>query len=249
MNKMLYELSHPDYESDQERDYANPVEVVNEISMPGVVCDVCGETWSCTASRSLVELEPGSPLLAQIKREECVPLARLLSMKSQFEHETGAIIPIGQFPGLRIGRLTVRIKRKISCAFVWPWWPICALVTADIATLLHSAGMTGYILYPVEIVAGKFDGPPLFEIVPTSEMRYTTVPQEDVVPAVCNGCGRWQAPRYVNSVIKLDSSSWDGSDIMTIEHYHTYILASQRFKDLLEEHKFANYVCRPVDVA
>src|SRR4051812_37871341 len=42
----FYHLTHPKYETDQAQTRANPVNSVDIVWMPGIVCDACGETWA-----------------------------------------------------------------------------------------------------------------------------------------------------------------------------------------------------------
>lgn len=43
MGVKFYHFDHPEYDTDYAHSYLNPIEVVHEISVPAIKCDVCGE--------------------------------------------------------------------------------------------------------------------------------------------------------------------------------------------------------------
>ena len=241
----FFELKHPSYDGDFEFDGQNPLEILHEYSTPGITCDVCGEVWFNVASRLPVDLPDESLLLSELEKPN-LKLSEHQSLKLQFEKETGIKIEPSVFPGARFGKVSFKIKKCLTSEFLWSWEPGTVFVTKEVVKALQKAKITGCLFYPVEIVNTKVDVPEVFELVVTGKAGPAAEQSNISIVNKCKACGRTEYSKITNGIY-IDPVSWDGSDICNIKEYPTYILVSEKVKNILEANNFKNYILTPAD--
>ena len=244
-NMQLFQLNYPLYDNDFEFNKENPLEILREYSVPGITCDVCGEVWSNVASRLPVDLSAESLLWSEIEKPN-LKLSEHQSLRLQFEKESGIKIEPSAFPGARVGKVSIKIRKRVTSEFLWSWLPGTVFVTAEVVKALQQARIIGCLFYPVEIVNTKFEVPEIFELVITGKAGSTARNSQISIIDSCKVCGRVQYSPIIHGIY-IDPENWDSSDICTITEYPTYILMSEKVKDVLESENFKNYVLTPTD--
>ena len=245
---MLYELTYMDCKYFEN---ANPIKITKRLNIPGVKCSICGETWANMGSRTLKELPIDSDFTRKLQKESCVTLERLLELKKEFEEINNIKICTPILPGMYINPLTVKILKPLQPGFVFPWSPGITFLTEEVAKVFRDNNISGCALYPVLPAKGKIStSTKLFELVPTNEVEIVTLSKKYIPDLItCNGCGRPQIGKPLCSgSIKVDSESWNGSDVCTIKYCWGYTLVSEKVKNILKENAFSNYQLNPIEI-
>jgi hypothetical protein len=239
----FYHLIHPDYFDDYEFERQNPFDILHEFSVPGIACDACGELWFNVASRLPVDLPNESLLWDELKKPN-LKLSDHNLLRVQFEKETGIQIEPSVFPGARFGKLSFKIRKPITSKFLWCWEPGTVFVTEEIATVLQSEKVTGCLFYPVKVAKAEAEIPDIFELVVIGEAGYAAKKSNISVINRCESCGRIEYSKISNG-IHVDQVNWDGTDICKIKEYPTYVLVSEKVKQVLDSSDFTNFILIP----
>jgi Protein of unknown function (Gmx_para_CXXCG) len=86
-NTKVYEIRRPYYSSDQESKKSNPLVPINIISLPGIICPSCGETWS--GSRRLYLPIQNEGVRRQLEQKPPLSMTAWAVLASKVKQETG----------------------------------------------------------------------------------------------------------------------------------------------------------------
>jgi len=143
--------------------------------------------------------------------------------------------------------LTIILPSPRVGDFVWTWYGDC-IVTESTLSLFRDAGFTGFHARPVTVEKIKrlsrkrseeVTIPPLWEILitgkggdaaPESGIRVIDRDEESGVLSYSS---------FRNGII-VDEANWDGSDFFTINGYPSYILITERVKELIVSRQLTN---------
>jgi len=241
----FFQLIHPDYGNDFEFERQNPFEILSESSVPGITCDVCGESWFNVASRLPIDLPKESLLWNELNKPN-LKLSDHNLLRIQFEKETGIKIEPSVFPGARFGKLSFKVSKPIASKFLWSWEPGTVFMPDDIVRTLKRAGITGCLFYPIEIPNTKIEVPDIFELVVTGKAGFAEKKSNISIINHCESCDRTEYSKISNGIY-VDRANWDGTDICKIKEYPTYVLVSEKVKIVLESNDFNNYILIPTE--
>jgi len=239
----FFELTHPDYETDWESARRNPVgDYGTGLHIPTIVCEVC-DRWGGGRLRIRT---PGDPeVLKLLRGYPFVPRAEWQPMAEKLAAALG--VPLSQLkPGMEIGPPSGSINRTDFPDFIHlvgiQW------VKPNVVSALREHGATGVEFVKVNAVWDeKVKDPPaeppdLWELYVTGQACRAEVNREGITP--CELCGRGAFPEA--EWIKVDESSWDGSDFFNVDKNPVLTIVTERIRDKLAQHKFTNYECVPV---
>lgn len=164
--------------------------------------------------------------------------------------------------GLSIGRIGLHIvcprvdlrvvltSHKIG-DFVWTWYGDC-IVTETVLNLFREASFTGFAPHPVEIEKIKrlsrkqreeISIPPLWELVIKGKAG-DAAPESGIHVIDQDEDGDLRYSSFRNGII-VDEANWDGSDFCTVNGYPSFILVTERVKDLIISHQLTNCALIP----
>ena len=125
-----------------------------------------------------------------------------------------AIDPAHQRSGRRLSNLTVVLPKGAHSEFVWTWQNEL-LVREDVAKVLSSAGITGFVTAPVNArTTGK--QPVYLELVVTGWAGLA--PESSGIREItrCEGCGYVTYSCWTDPELLIDVQRWDGSDFFMV---------------------------------
>jgi len=158
------------------------------------------------------------------------------------------IYPGHQRAGRRIGDLSVVLQSKKVGDFVWTWYSDC-LITEKVLHLFQQAGLTGFIVKPVQIKPETEKGeklttiPKLQELVVTGKGGDADLDSGIHLIYTCPHCNLIEYSSFRNGII-VDEQAWDGSDFFTVTGYQ-FILVTEKVKELMIEHRLTNCALIP----
>jgi hypothetical protein len=240
----FYKITHPYYETDQEHDAANPIRMIEDTWLPGVICPICGETWA--GSRRLylpindLELQQhlsGGPIPLSEWNELARKVHIALSLPDEFQLEPGDVLgtPIGELQSIEI------------LDFLHPF-PGQFIVQAHVIAALQQKKLTGFRLVPFKVSWSKKIKPPypelptLYELVVTGNAWRVDIGEEQII--ACHACGRRKFPHP--EWLRVDERRWDGSDFFNVDHNPNIVFVTERVCSTLSQYGFTNYDCIPI---
>lgn len=244
----FYKLTNPPYPTDREMARANPAQYDDPVSLPGVVCQACGEQW---AGSDRVRVAPETSLLvARIMNEfnlgrYGVPFESFLVLRSTIASRIGLPVDL-----LRPGATIAPPQGAIRCArindFLHPF-PGMVWVKEEVKKVLEESDCTGFSFEKVQLYwADKKKAteplPQLWELVVRSRARRSGVPLESSI--CCLQCGRRSFPRPEH--LAIAEEWWDGSDIVNPDDNPNVVIVTEKVKNLLDANGFTNYACNPI---
>lgn len=223
-----FRLCPPLYESDAQRSRQNPIEVVDEFSVPGIKCGSCGQVWA--GSRKLY-----LPLTEAIRRSELAKRLKPGVLRDSDWHQAIGELRVAMglpedyqfWPGDVLGRPTLKLSRIDALHdIIFPWTGEI-VVSERVLNLLREANLKGFIAVEPSIKLPKKLGveggatPRLFVLRVVGHGWREGSNLEDIV--VCKRCGRWKQPPKSSS--RIDVSRWDGSDFFNLDlnPYEVYV--------------------------
>lgn len=246
----FYELDAPSYASDAAMTKANPAQYLSTTSLPGVVCEMCGEQWA-GSDRVRVDSQTQT-LISNILSDAglgsfiSIPFDDFLKIRDVISASTGLQEEILS-PGAIIGPPEGEIRNDKLHDFIHPF-PGMIWVKEGVKMAFEDAEITGCSFEKVQLRwAGKMKKsveplPDLWEFIVRSRAwrRGKTLH----LSMVCSKCGRtsFHDPEY----LFIDEERWDGSDVMSPDNNPNIVIITEKVKVVLDENEFTNYVCRPI---
>jgi hypothetical protein len=236
----FFRLWHPEYTTDRENKRANPLEPGLNLCMPGIICTACHETVGGYRDTFIEvpegfkdrRLETGWP----ISDAEWFSLANyvrdVLHIAEAFELR----------PGDNIGIPEYLVTKPVISDIMFYIGP--KLATKRVVESIHAGGVTGLDAVRVRTrwharARDKSQPiPELYGLNVTGRAWRRDVDKESVT--LCENCGRRSFP--APDEIIIDESKWDGSDIFLIDDVWTYVMVTERVRELFEHAEFSN--CR-----
>jgi hypothetical protein len=239
----FFRLTHTEYETDWEFGRRNPVgEYGMGLHVPTIVCEVC-DRWG--GGRRIPVPVPKDPAVLELLRGyRCFPRAEWPQIAEKLATALG--VPLSDIrPGAEIGPPYGSIKRVDFGDFihVGDQW-----VRPRVVDALRQHGATGVKYVKVEAVWDKkvknlpAEPPDLWELHVTGHAWREDMNAERI--RLCELCGRQSFPEP--GWIKVDESRWDGSDFFHLDANTAITIVTERIRDILAQHQFANYECVPV---
>lgn len=222
---------------------AHQLGVINakhEWGMPGVICPVCGNTWTNIGlAYPLISLS-SFRFEKEFRIPRAVPLTEFNSLKTRL----AAVIPSGTFifPGTEFGPLIGKATGTFD-DFAWlnPW---TLLIKADAYKKLKAKGVQLPSKARHKLIFRRKDQSDLFElqIEPFAETHSSTVEA-----APCPGCG-YAAVSFPDPVVVNQSSLPKHVDLFRAKDFTTLLLASANFKHACDELRLIGIEFREVSV-
>jgi hypothetical protein len=238
---LFFELTHPEYETDADDEAANPVQVVEEVAMPGIICPACGP-WA--GSRRLY-LPVDDPRLRRCLARPPLPVQEWLELAGEVRRALALPDDVRLLPGDVLGSPAVELLRAAVPDFLHPF-PGRVVVKAAVVRALADRGLTGY--RPIEAsvrarssAAAAQALPRLFELLIRGEAW--SVGQNRQAVIACEACGR-TAPGHAEPS-SIDEGRWDGSDFFTANGNPNVVYVTEAVCRAVSEYGFSNVVCRP----
>lgn len=243
-NRMqFYKFTHPQYETDQDADKANPIRVSTGLQMPGMICSSCGEIWA--GSRRLylavtdLALRRRLGVVAPLPEREWMQLAQdvrqVLSLPEDFEFQ----------PGDELGTPIAELKTNNIPDFLHPF-PGQIIVQSRVVDVIMGENLTGVRLLPLQVRWGdgkqvRSNPPPiLFELVITGTGWRVDSNLENIT--ACTHCGRTIFLKWS----PIDEARWDSSDFFHVDRNPNIVIVTERVCALFAQHHFTNFLCVPL---
>lgn len=209
--------------------------------LPGVRCPVCLSTWGTTGVYYPTIDLSSLPLAAKC-RPWPLPLDEFNVLRDQLAQHVGSETIL--LPGTGFGPLIGKASGKLN-EILWPTPWIC-LIRDDILDHLLAEGLDLPHGTPSELTH--------FGKKLSRYIELETVPQAYLGPGMgtremppCSACGRvgYSAPPFESLRLDPDTIPKD-TDLFRLRDLHTYIIASQRFKDVCDSLKISVAEFRPI---
>lgn len=239
----FYEIDSPEYAHDYDFKKYNPIDISDANTIPWVECDLCGERWGNVISRIPNNLSSRSNIWESIK-EPSLPIEKHIQLRDAFEKEIGFNIEMGKFPGMVFGESNVRILSENLYDFIWST-PGVVFVKEIVAKQFSEHKITGCEFLHVNIDRESKIGEEIYEVYIYGKAGKAAKKSGIAIKSSCKKCGRIEHTTFRSGII-VDPNNWDGTDICTIEEYPTYILVSEKIKQILEKNNFSNYRLNPL---
>jgi hypothetical protein len=222
---LFYELTHPTYEHDLEKERINPVRIDSFCNIPGIICKVCLR-WT-TSKRLRIDI-PAS-VAEQFREPRFLSPEQWQTQVIKWASMVG-VAPSVLTPGMEIGVPQGYTTGLIAEDVVHPF-PGILWATEKVCSALETAGLRGLQLAQVEIERGtEHPVPRLWEIVARGRGRTKMFTQE--MPRRCQVCGR--DLRKTPALIDLDPAGWDGSDFIIVDENPHRLIVTPRVREVLE---------------
>lgn len=253
----FWRVTSPDYATDYESEWING-SLDHPYGLPGVVCDVCGETWG--ASRVLPVACPEQLRSVKTITERWpIPRSDHLALQAELMHAASIVgTPFVDLkPGDRLQPCTLDVPTKPCVSFLW-----CALgvlVVAkpirdllvdlcpqDIAVhpvllgrigdhdasdppVIPASGEPEDILNSVRLLPDRLGIDPYFEIWPRGQSKH--LPGREV-RSVCAGC---QRPHIEKTTwrIRMTRDMWQGQDCFFLAD-SLWVVVTDKIKAAIE---------------
>jgi hypothetical protein len=268
----FWKLDHPDYDSDYRFSYING-SLQHPFGMPGIQCDVCGETWG--GSRILPYDCPVQ--LRQHKRLTNgwpIPIEEHKKLQHEVRdalHKAGSVdVPVLR-PGDEFQPGYLDIPSRPRADFLWGSLG-SVVVSQRVKDLFKSEKTSGPAFSPVVLrKIGKREAklsPPtpstgepedLIREVPLLKRTAPVGPYYEMLilseserppggepKSICSGCGREDIDNKKRQIV-MHPSMWRGDDIFFIATT-LYIVITERVKRRLQDFGATNVVFREISV-
>lgn len=234
----FYRLTYPDYKTDQEFNLNNPIRMIRDIWLPGIICSKCGSTWA--GNRRLYLSINDESLRGQL-RGGPVPQSEWENLSHQVRVTVGLPDDYLLKPGDVLGKPIAELQHSKLPDFLHPF-PGQLIVKSNVIETLQRAKLTGFHPIPVEVSwSKKVKKPPelpnLYELMVTGSARRVDITEE----ITCQACGRRKFPRPEWLVV--DEGQWDRSDFLYLDGNPNIVIVTDRVCSVLAEQQFTNYAC------
>lgn len=245
----VYELTNPEYETDQGEARANPIRMIAEHHIPTIKCPSCeGETGGGWASSDRVPVAvPETSALRSQLTVQALPVPEWSAFVERLKQELHIPPWMPVTPGAQIGLPKAELRSSRIPDLMHPF-PGQIIARRRVVDALEGAGLTGFVPIRVEVTWGKrvkhdVEPPPeLYELFVRGVAWRVGVDIERIT--VCRECGRKVFPGTFG--IQVDESRWDGSDFFHVDQNPNIVLVTEGVCSVLAAHGFTNYVCTPV---
>ena|SRR3990172_413140 len=87
-----------------------------------------------------------------------------------------------------------------------------------------------------------YEGPPLWDLQPTSQCRLDLERSGLRYTGICGTCGweSYEVPPLEGRYLVVDRSTWDGADIYRIHEYSALVYCTEQVKEFIESQGFTN---------
>ncbi|ATB51472.1 double-CXXCG motif protein [Corallococcus macrosporus] len=194
------------------------------LSLPGVICGTCGETWANTGHEyPCVDLSQ-LPERKAFERPRPEPFPEFARLREQVRPLTP---PHSELPpGTGFGPLVGRASGTFG-PFAWVWGQKL-LVRRDALTQLKTEGIRGLHACPTQLRFRQKDPPALLElqIPPHGRLHPDCIPSDE--PSPCVTCGRWGLARPEVPILDAASLPTD-MDLFKVGNFATMVVGTERF--------------------
>ncbi len=244
----LFELTHPDYSTDQEDFKYNPVEVINGTFLPGVFCDICGSQWA-SSDRIRVPSSTEEKIKNYLRENSFprfVPISRWNDIKNDISNILNDFMNLDYVdisPGAEIGVPRGEILKDKLEDFIHPF-PGQIWVSGKVYCFLKEQDLTGFNLIKVESrwskkLNKKSVPPELWEIDVKGKAWRIGMDLDKITD--CRKCRRTVFPNP--GWLKVDQSRWDGTDFFNVDLNPNIILVTKKVCSILKNQGFSNFQC------
>jgi hypothetical protein len=240
----FYQLTHPEYSTDQQDRFANPIQPVPDIWLPGIICAICGATW---AGSRRIYLPITDTRLRQKLHGRPLPEADWYALEREVREQAGVPANVHLYPGDVLGIPRAELLSTEIFDFMHPF-PGQLIVTSTVVDTLQRAALSGFKPIQVQLSWGRdVKNPPtslpvLYELIITGQAWRVNMDESHIT--ACSHCGRTIFPEP--EFLVVDERRWDGSDFFHVDHNPNIVLVTERVCNILSEEKFSNYICIPV---
>lgn len=240
----FYELTHPNYETDQQKSCQNPVSVREELAIPSVICPDCG-IWS--GSDKLRFSLPPSAYQESFKIPSILPLNEWSRNRPIWAGMLGVDASMIR-PGTLLGSPTGRLQAGAGLPdFLHPTpgliWVKLHVMNAFVSSALRGISFAQVHFESCEDCKHRDDLTELWEIVASGKARRKGT--DPAASIACDICGRRTFPAPGD--LRVDEATWDESDFFNVDLNPNIVLVTERVKDLIEEERFSNVALIPVE--
>lgn len=245
----FYRLTVPDYPTDQAYKNANPICMMGDFYVPGILCSVCAEeTGGCWASSGRIRVDiPQESHLRQNLTGRTLPVDEWRIFAKQLREEL--VIPswIPITPGAHIGLP----QGELSCSHVMDFlhpFPGQIIVREEVIDVLQQSQLTGFQPIPVKVTGSTeithelSEVPHLYELLIMGKGWRVDIYEDNIV--ACDTCKRTIFPEREHTII--DDQRWDNTDFFTIDLNPNIVIVTERVYQVLKQANFSNYQCVPL---
>jgi hypothetical protein len=240
----FYEFTHPAYGTDRAQQMANPLQTVDEVWLPGLICSVCGETWAGSRRLYLPVIEPnllrrlgGLPLPEVEWRDLAQAVRKHVNLPEDFL----------LMPGDALGTPTIELLSTSISDFMHPFSGQI-IARGSVINVLQRERLTGFNAIQVHAYWSSriqkqnpsLQTPELYELLVTGHVWREGVDKEAIT--VCKHCGRTIFPSWR----PITESRWDGSDFFNVDMNPNMVFVTEKTCQVLAENQITNFACVPV---
>lgn len=230
----LFQLTTPSYRSDHEFVRRNPVELIAEYNVPGIICDACG-VWASYARLRIARKSH----LEEFEGLRYLPAPEWHRSRRRWA-QLLKIDPDDLSPGAILGTPTGRCKSAIREDVVHPFpYPGVIWVNDRVRTAFAKARLTGLSMMKVDLSPSRCRKD-LWELVAHGRVSRKGATKKR--SSVCQICGRPKFGTPKNLVI--NARSWDGSDFSVLDENDNIMVVSERVATLIAKNEFTNIVAK-----
>lgn len=237
----FYQLMHPNYETDYDDAKANPIQMIQETQLPGIICPDCG-IWS--GSRRLY-LHFNGVTKSQLHSTQPLPQSEWLKLARNVRIESNLPDEFLLEPGDILGQPRARLMHDEIPDFMHPF-PGQLIVRSSVVAALQKAKLTGFSPVRVDVHWNQKIGPPsrevpeLYELIVSGKAWRIDVDEKAII--TCQICGRTIFP-YPNFWV-VDEKRWDGTDFFNVDTNPNIVFVTASVCEVLEQEHFSNYMCK-----
>jgi hypothetical protein len=241
----FFQLTSPDYETDQEQSRENPANGGRSPRLPAVLCPICIRFASSSQIRVSI---PSDGAFQELLATDALPLSEWPQIQREVAQRLGVALDRVK-PAAHVGPPLAELRRTDVRDFVHPSNPIVIWVRPRVKEAIERSGASGVRFAKVEFVAPRRHPmpqgplPELWEIVVTGRAWREGMDLTRIT--LCNVCGRtgFPDPRF----LRIDESRWDGSDFLHPDLNPNIVIVTERIAEVLVNGGFTNYNLKPID--
>jgi hypothetical protein len=242
----FYDLTKPNYETDREDDQANSIRMVRELALPALICPGRGP-W--IGSRRLYLRVKDQELVQKLSSKPRVPLPEQEwhALAQEVHQHLNLPEDFELRPGDVLGEPRAELLAMPLNDFLHPF-PGQIIMTRKVLDALQDAQLTGFRAERVHVTLKtkrhqvNHALPELYELVVTGRAWRVGMDLDALRHPECPGRFLFPKPAY----LVVDRQRWDGADFFNVDLNPNIVLVTQRVRRIIEEHRFTNVRCIPI---
>ena len=237
---VFFEFSKPNYSTDFVDRKLNPINLIEGVELPSIICDECSDTWA-GSNRIRVDNTKANEVKLFLSKNK---IPRFVSINNWFDikKEIATLlddidannIEPGATIGAPIGEVLNENLEDITHPFPGQMW-----VNSKVVNVLIENNVKGANFVKVDIIGRDID---LWELDIYGKAWRNGMDKEKIT--ACKKCSRFIFP--TPDYLKVDIDRWDGSDIFNLDLNPNIVITNERTCKILKDNRIKNFECIPI---